>query len=130
MRHGHAQPIALLFKLFLFSRYFTAEELHLLLTMIREEKLNFRRRRTACSEYSESIETPIELLESYEYINDIKKRSDILRDPFNRYDAYKTSYETFRMLLVELTVWGKCQNVDLAEKLFRVIFGLCCTKKW
>lgn len=101
-------------------RYFTAEELQLLLAMIRDEKVNFRRRRNHCSEYSESTETPIELLESYEYINDIKKRSDVLRDPFNRYDTYKTSFETFRTLFIELTDWGKCQNVDLAEKLFRV----------
>lgn len=102
------------------NRYFTAEELHLLLQMIREEKMYFRRRRNTCSEYSEATETPIELLESYEYINDIKKRSDFLRDPFNRYDAFKTSFDTFRTLFIELTVWGKCQNVDLAEKLFRV----------
>lgn len=101
-------------------RYFTAEELHLLLALIREEKSNFRRRRNTCSEWSESTETPIELLESYEYINDIKKRSDILRDPLNRYDTYKTSFETFRTIFAELTSWGKCQNVDLAEKLFRV----------
>lgn len=105
-----------------FNRYFTAEELHLLLTLIREEKLSFKKPRNTCAEWTESTETPIELLESYEYINDIKKRSDLLKDPFNRYDTYKTSYETFRTLFVELTAWGKVQNVDLAEKLFRVSF--------
>lgn len=93
----------------------------MLLALLREEKLNFRKRRNTCSEWSVATETPIELLESYEYINDIKRRSDILKDPFNRYDTYKTTFETFKYLFVELTVWGKCQNVDLAEKLFRLM---------
>lgn len=44
----------------------------------------------------------------------------VRRELNNKHDTFKVEFETFRLLLGELTDWGKCQNVDLSEKLFRV----------
>uniref|UniRef100_A0A182SDC2 EF-hand domain-containing protein n=1 Tax=Anopheles maculatus TaxID=74869 RepID=A0A182SDC2_9DIPT len=54
-------------------------------------------------------------------LNDAKKR---FRD--NRYDCFRVDYETFRKLFVDLTPWGHCQNIDVSEKLFRLMDKQSC----
>lgn len=38
----------------------------------------------------------------------------------NRYDCFRVDFDTFRRLFIDLTPWGHVQNIDIAEKLFRV----------
>lgn len=84
----------------------------MLLSVIREEKLNARK---SVKLGGEAAISPIDIT-----LDLRKKAEQIIRDPFNRYETYKVDYETFRILFNEITPWGRCQNVDLAEKLYRV----------
>lgn len=97
--------------------YIDDEDLKMLLTIIREEKMNTRKfmqnRETLPGEAVSIVDDP-----EQEFRN-VKKEANN-RDPYNRYDSYKVDFETFRVLFIELTQWGGCQTIDLAEKLFRV----------
>lgn len=90
--------------------YFNNEELKLLVSIIREEKLYSRKNQPKTAN-CEPI-TPIDV--SLFDLNIKKKDYNSLNE------TYKIDFDTFRVLFNELTPWGKCQNVDLAEKLFRV----------
>lgn len=83
----------------------------MLLSVIREEKLNAKKSVKLAGEAISPIDLTLDMR---------KKEQQLLRDPFNRYETYKVDYETFRILFNEITPWGRCQNVDLAEKLYRV----------
>lgn len=96
--------------------YFESDELRMLLSILRDEKLCPKKNFT---KFIEETVTPIDL--------DKKKNFDMFElnasafvDQFNKHDTFKVDFETFRLLLNELTEWGKCQSIDLAEKLFRV----------
>lgn len=101
--------------------YFQNDELRLLLTIIREEK-SFPRK----IQYQRSLsigETPIQINNLYSTENEDTSNNGKInyRDPYNKQDAYRLDFDTFRILFNELTPWSKCQSIDLAEKLFRVI---------
>lgn len=101
-------------------RYFDTEELRLLLSIIRDEKFDPKKNHAKQTQQGEPI-TPIELSTSagerkrFEILN-----ANVKKDPYSKFDSYKIDFDTFRLLMVQLTDWGKCQHVDLAEKLFRV----------
>lgn len=42
-------------------------------------------------------------------------------DQKERYEMYNVDYNVFKVLFSKLTPWGRCQTVDLAEKLFRLM---------
>lgn len=42
-------------------------------------------------------------------------------DNKERYELYNVDFDIFKVLFAELTPWGRCTNVDLAEKLFRLM---------
>ncbi|XP_053683570.1 TBC1 domain family member 9 [Sabethes cyaneus] len=94
--------------------YFDAEELRLLLCYTKEEKLNLKN----CSRQS-SVNT--EPVYDAALLNDATKR---FRD--NRYDCFRVDFDTFRKLFVDLTPWGHVQNIDVPEKLFRLIDKQVC----
>lgn len=90
------------------SSYFDGEELRLLLCYTKEEKINLKN----CSRQASMSTEPV-----YDaaLLSDAKKR---FRD--NRYDCFRVDFDTFRKLFIDLTPWGHVQNIDVAEKLFRV----------
>jgi len=95
------------------NMYFDKEELHMLLTIIREEKMTPRKvqqQRTHAS----SAEAPILLPSSP------TRARQFFDTNCSRDEAYNVDFETFRVLFYELTPWHSCTTVDLAEKLFRV----------
>lgn len=97
--------------------YFDAEELRMLLSILRDEKLCVKKQHTNRM-ISELAVQPVE--------HELNKRSsDGLRPQINRYETFKVDFDTFHLLLTELTDWGRCQDIDLAEKLFRVSKTLC-----
>ncbi|XP_052872523.1 TBC1 domain family member 9 [Anopheles cruzii] len=90
--------------------YFDGEELRMLLCYTKDEKISVKNRARPSSVNSSEPVFDMAVL------NDAKKR---FRD--NRYDCFRVDYETFRKLFVDLTPWGHCQNIDVAEKLFRLM---------
>ncbi|XP_041771586.1 TBC1 domain family member 9 [Anopheles merus] len=95
--------------------YFDSEELRMLLCYTKDEKnsLTARSRPTSVNGGEPVYDVTV--------LNDAKKRC---RD--NRYDCFRVDYETFRKLFVDLTPWGHCQNIDLPEKLFRLMDKQSC----
>lgn len=98
---------------------FSSDELRLLMTIIKEEKLH--RRMSNNNESTDREEIPV-----LEGSNEVSEIIDvILRKRFldqkERYEMYNVDYDVFKVLFTELTPWGKCQTVDLAEKLFRLM---------
>lgn len=95
--------------------YFEPDELRMLLGIIREEKLTYRKAHKQ-KMYAQLSEIPfqVQLL-----LNPTQK---LLLSEINcsRAEAYNVDYETFRVLFYELTSWRTCETIDLAEKLFRV----------
>ncbi len=88
----------------------------MLLSILRDEKLCPKKNLTKSIE--ETV-MPIEFNKK-ETLEAFEINAETLNDHYNKYDAFKIDFETFRLLLNELTEWGKCQSIDLAEKLFRV----------
>ncbi|XP_053672142.1 TBC1 domain family member 9 [Anopheles nili] len=95
--------------------YFDGDELRMLLCYTKDEKISVKNRSRPTS--VNSSEPVYDVL----VLNDAKKR---FRD--NRYDCFRVDYETFRRLFVDLTPWGHCQNVDISEKLFRLMDKQSC----
>lgn len=98
---------------------FSSDELRLLMTIIKEEKLNHRM--SSNNESTDREEIPV--LEAAS--NAVSEIDVILRKRFldqkERYEMYNVDYDVFKVLFTELTPWGKCQTVDLAEKIFRLM---------
>uniref|UniRef100_A0A182Y2E3 Rab-GAP TBC domain-containing protein n=1 Tax=Anopheles stephensi TaxID=30069 RepID=A0A182Y2E3_ANOST len=95
--------------------YFDADELRMLLCYTKDEKISLKNRSRPTSVNGGEPVYDVTVL------NDAKKR---FRD--NRYDCFRVDYETFRKLFVDLTPWGHCQNVDISEKLFRLMDKQSC----
>lgn len=94
--------------------YFEREELHMLLTIIREEKLALKSVQQQQKTQSLSEAPQLQHLQS-------PTRGSIMPGGGNgRHEAYCVNYEVFHTLFTELTPWRKCVSVDIAEKLFRV----------
>lgn len=98
--------------------YFTEDELRMLLSLIRDEKMSTKQPATP-SKANKSFASAVEVavvgsLESQFSATSIKMKGD-------KCDMVRVEYDTFKLLLRELTPWGRCTQVDLAEKLFWVI---------
>lgn len=97
-------------------RYFETDELRGLLSILRDEKLCPKKNLVKLIE--ETV-TPIEF-DKKETLEMFEINAATLSEQYSKHDAFKIDFDTFRLLLNELTEWGKCQGIDLSEKLFRV----------
>lgn len=88
----------------------------MLFSILRDEKLCPKKNLTKSIE--ETV-MPIEFNKK-ETLEAFEITASTLNDQYNKHDTFKIDFETFRLLLTELTDWGKCQGIDLSEKLFRV----------
>uniref|UniRef100_A0A1I8PL77 Rab-GAP TBC domain-containing protein n=1 Tax=Stomoxys calcitrans TaxID=35570 RepID=A0A1I8PL77_STOCA len=95
--------------------YFEKDELRLLLGIIREEKMAFRKAHLQKLQ-AQVGESPI-LLPS---ASPSHHRLGFSEGNCSRSEAYGVDFDTFRVLFYELTPWNTCVTVDLAEKLFRL----------
>ncbi|XP_065094119.1 TBC1 domain family member 9 [Ochlerotatus camptorhynchus] len=95
--------------------YFDAEELRMLLCYTKDEKQNLKN----CSR--QSFVNGSEPVFDAAVLHDVKK---CFRD--NRYDCFRVDFDTFRRLFIDLTPWGHVQNIDVAEKLFRLMDKQVC----
>ncbi|XP_034483767.1 TBC1 domain family member 9 isoform X2 [Drosophila innubila] len=95
------------------NAYFKRQELHMLLTIIREEKLALKSMQQQQKAQSMSEAPQLQHQQSPAH--------DIMPGGGNgRHEAYCVSFEVFHTLFTELTPWRKCVGVDIAEKLFRL----------
>lgn len=88
----------------------------MLLSILRDEKLCPKKNLT---KFIEETVMPIEFNKK-ETLEAFELNATTLNEQYNKHDSFKIDFETFRLLLNELTEWGKCHCIDLAEKLFRV----------
>ncbi|XP_055690452.1 TBC1 domain family member 9 [Lutzomyia longipalpis] len=100
---------------------FSQDELRLLLSFIREEKLrNSRKSAAKPPTFQGEPVTPIETLFDDDSPKDpFTRRGMDVREP--RLEVYNVDLEIFKTLFTELSVWRECQGVDLAEKLFQLL---------
>lgn len=98
--------------------YFDREELRLLLSIIREEKMAFRKAHLQKLQ-AQVGESPI-LVPSP---SPTHVKLGFHEGNCSRAEAYGVDFETFRVLFYELTPWNSCVTIDLSEKLFRVSFS-------
>uniref|UniRef100_A0A6B2EBH3 Putative gtpase-activating protein gyp2 n=1 Tax=Phlebotomus kandelakii TaxID=1109342 RepID=A0A6B2EBH3_9DIPT len=101
--------------------FFTPDELRLLLSLIREEKLRSSRKSAASkrSTFQGEPITPVETLFDEESKDPFERKGMDMREP--RLEMYTVDFEIFKTLFTELTLWKRCQAVDLAEKLFQLL---------
>lgn len=125
--------------------YFNRQELHMLLTIIREEKLTLKsvqqQQQKAQCHMSEAPQLlPHHQSPSRSGVTDVMPGGGS-----GRHEAYCVNFEVFHTLFSELTPWRKCVSVDIGEKLFRLTdkkgtgqldfgqlinaFGLVCSAK-
>lgn len=97
------------------NEYFEPDELRMLLGIIREEKLTYRKAHQQ-KWYAQLSEIPIQV----QLPVDTTQKLPFPELNCSRAEAYTVDYETFRVLFYELTPWRTCETVDLSEKLFRV----------
>ena len=84
----------------------------MLISIIRDEKFCTKKQAFKATMVAEMV-TPVELSISPALMD----RNSFLN---SKSDSFRVDFDTFSLLLAELTEWGKCRTVDLAEKLFRV----------
>lgn len=102
---------------------FSYDELRLLLTIIKEEKRNQRLSGTTVQRDPSVEEMPAisdDVTAATNSEMDVILRKRFL-DQKERYEMYNVDFPVFKVLFSKLTPWGKCQTVDLAEKLFRLM---------
>ncbi|XP_017843403.1 TBC1 domain family member 9 isoform X2 [Drosophila busckii] len=100
------------------NAYFDRQELHMLLTIVREEKLALRSMQQQHNKHSHMSEAP-QLLPQHP--QSPTRANDIMPGGGSgRHEAYCVNYEVFHTLFTELTPWRKCTSVDIGEKLFRL----------
>ncbi|XP_037819094.1 TBC1 domain family member 8B [Lucilia sericata] len=97
------------------NMYFSNEELRLLLGIIREEKMAFRKAHFQ-KLHAHIGESPI-LVPSP---SPTHHRFGFPDNNCSRAEAYSVDFDTFRVLFYELTPWRTCVTIDLSEKLFRL----------
>ena len=118
---GHLNWILLMNQFNSRFRMFSPEELRLLLTIIKEEKLTQHLTGTKAVADSNCEEMPVLAEDSTAASElDLMLRKRFL-DQKERYEMYNVDYSVFKVLFTKLTPWGKCQTVDLAEKLYRLL---------
>ncbi|XP_033161492.1 TBC1 domain family member 9 isoform X1 [Drosophila mauritiana] len=102
-------------KAYVQNPYFSRSELHMLLTIIREEKHALK----SLQQQQQKVQCP--LSETPQLVPQSPSRPIQDAGTFGgRYEAYNVSYEVFHTLFTELTPWRKCVSVDIGEKLFRL----------
>ncbi|KQS44365.1 uncharacterized protein Dere_GG13242, isoform C [Drosophila erecta] len=102
-------------KAYVHNLYFSRSELHMLLTIIREEKHVLK----SLQQQQQKVQCP--LSETPQLVPQSPSRP--IQDAAAsgcRYEAYSVNYEVFHTLFTELTPWRKCVSVDIGEKLFRL----------
>lgn len=89
----------------------------MLLSLIRDEKMSTKQPATpkANKTFSSAVEVAVGSLDSQCSATSLKTKGD-------KCDMVRVDYDTFKLLLRELTTWGRCTQVDLAEKLFWVFY--------
>ncbi|XP_039963807.1 TBC1 domain family member 9 [Bactrocera tryoni] len=98
------------------NMYFDREELHLLLTIIREEKSTPRKVLQQKAHSALGGESPILLPTT----TATGRSAGYAENNCSRSESYSVDFDTFRALFHELTPWRNCVSIDLAEKLFRL----------
>ncbi|XP_055603497.1 TBC1 domain family member 9 [Uranotaenia lowii] len=101
--------------------YFDGEELRMLLCYTKDEKQNVKSSSRHTLMSGGAPETGVEPIVDAALLNDSRKR---FRD--SRYDCFRVDFEIFRRLFAYLTPWSHVQQIDLAEKLFRLMDKQAC----
>ncbi|XP_030373386.1 TBC1 domain family member 9 [Scaptodrosophila lebanonensis] len=99
-------------KAFVDNPYFERDELHMLLTIIREEKMALKSVQQQQKTHANMSEAPS--------FPQSPARAAPGDSSGARHEAYCVNYEVFHTLFNELTPWRKCTTVDIGEKLFRL----------
>lgn len=126
------------------TRDFTDDERRLLLALLREVKMSGRPLTAAAAAaakvakvpepFSEPIAAPVEMMVGADGVALPSLLQPTMATPttptrrtatgaaigVDKCDLVRVELETFKMLVQELTTWGVCTKVDLAEKLFWV----------
>ncbi|XP_030570382.1 TBC1 domain family member 9 isoform X2 [Drosophila novamexicana] len=125
--------------------YFERQELHMLLTIIREEKLTLKSMQQQQQKAQCHMSEAPQLLPHHQSPTRAGL-GDVMPGGGNgRHEAYSVNFEVFHTLFTELTPWRKCVSVDVGEKLFRLTdkkgtgqldfgqlinaFGMVCSSK-
>ncbi|XP_068143014.1 TBC1 domain family member 9 isoform X2 [Drosophila tropicalis] len=93
--------------------YFDRKELHMLLSIIREEKMVLKSMQQQHKQQGGN-----QLGETPQLQHQSPAR--LPNEPIGRHEAYAVNFEIFHTLFTELTPWRKCVSVDIGEKLFRL----------
>ncbi|KAH8295819.1 hypothetical protein KR018_010248, partial [Drosophila ironensis] len=95
--------------------YFDRSELHMLLTIIREEKHSLK----LLQQQQQKGQCPLSEMPQLVPQSPNKMHHGVDTSEA-RYEAYCVNFEVFHTLFTELTPWKKCVSVDVGEKLFRL----------
>jgi len=104
-------------KAYVQNSYFTRSELHMLLTIIREEKHALK----SLQQQQQKVPCPLSEVPQLVPQSPGRATHDASASG-SRHEAYSVNYEVFHTLFTELTPWRKCVSVDIGEKLFRVSY--------
>ncbi|KAH8339261.1 hypothetical protein KR074_009503, partial [Drosophila pseudoananassae] len=102
-------------KAYIQNPYFDRNELHQLLTIIREEKHSLK----SLQQQQQKAQCPLSEMPQLVQQSPSKGAHD-LGASGSRQEAYSVNFEVFHTLFTELTPWKKCVSVDIGEKLFRL----------
>ncbi|KAH8286218.1 hypothetical protein KR054_004832, partial [Drosophila jambulina] len=102
-------------KAYVQNPYFNRNELHMLLTIIREEKHALK----SLQQQQQKAQCPLSEMPQLLPQSPSRAAQDAAAS-IGRYEAYCVNFEVFNTLFTELTPWRKCVSVDIGEKLFRL----------
>ncbi|XP_020815717.1 TBC1 domain family member 9 isoform X2 [Drosophila serrata] len=102
-------------KAYVQNPYFNRSELHMLLTIIREEKHALK----SLQQQQQKTQCPLSEMPQLLPQSPSRAAQDAAAS-IGRYEAYCVNFEVFHTLFTELTPWRKCVSVDIGEKLFRL----------
>ncbi|KAH8360288.1 hypothetical protein KR200_000539 [Drosophila serrata] len=102
-------------KAYVQNPYFNRSELHMLLTIIREEKHALK----SLQQQQQKAQCPLSEMPQLLPQSPSRAAQDAAAS-IGRYEAYCVNFEVFHTLFTELTPWRKCVSVDIGEKLFRL----------
>ncbi|KAH8258757.1 hypothetical protein KR038_007718 [Drosophila bunnanda] len=102
-------------KAYIQNPYFNRNELHMLLTIIREEKHALK----SLQQQQQKAQCPLSEMPQLLPQSPNRPGQDAASS-IGRYEAYCVNFEVFHTLFTELTPWRKCVSVDIGEKLFRL----------
>ncbi|KAH8379816.1 hypothetical protein KR009_007362, partial [Drosophila setifemur] len=102
-------------KAYVQNPYFDRNELHQLLTIIREEKHALK----SLQQQQQKTQCPLSEVPQLVPPSPSRMHQDAGASG-GRHEAYCVNFEVFHTLFTELTPWKKCVSVDIGEKLFRL----------